>query len=90
MAGHPGKILFAEDWIEKQVAADELETYQRLDEFGVRRFVPELISTTDRTIKIENLLKGTDTASCRFIDLKLGTSTMTKKAKLIPGKLEHR
>lgn len=48
-----------------------------------------LFSTTDKTISIENLLKGTDSESVRVIDLKIGTSTVTKKAKL-KGNVEYR
>ncbi len=48
-----------------------------------------LFSTTDKSISIENLLEGTDPATVRVMDLKMGTSTVTKKAKL-KGNVEYR
>jgi len=37
---------------------------------------------TENKIKIENLLKGTNPTSMRIIDIKIGTSTLTKRGKL--------
>jgi hypothetical protein len=56
LAGHPGHIIFGKDFIEKKVNEDELWTYKNLDELGVKNFVPELYSTTESSVKIENLL----------------------------------
>ena len=89
LAGHPGKIVYSNNIIQKEATKEELWAYKNLDELGLRRFVPMLFSTTDKSISIENLLEGTDPATVRVMDLKMGTSTVTKKAKL-KGNVEYR
>jgi len=49
-----------------------------------------LFATTENSVKIENLLKGTDSKSVRILDLKMGTSTITKTSKEKPDKVEYR
>ena len=51
--------------------------------------MPNLIEIRTDTIVIENLLSGTNDSSVRIMDIKLGTSTLTKKGK-IKGIEEYR
>ncbi len=55
----------------------------------MERFVPKLLSSSETTVTIENLLEGTSD-QVRLIDVKMGTSTVTKKAKHTPGKVDYR
>ena len=89
LAGHPGQITFALDTIEKQVSQEELQTYKSLDVIDIKLFVPKLIETKTDSIIIENLLSGTNDSTVRIMDIKLGTSTLTKKGK-IKGIEEYR
>ncbi len=82
LAGHPGQITFALDTIEKKVTNEELITYKSLDDIDIKKFVPNLIEIRTDSIVIENLLSGTNNLSVRIMDVKLGTSTLTKKGKM--------
>lgn len=90
MAGHPGKITFTNEVIVKKATNDEIWAYSNLIPLGLSKFTPNLISYTETSIEIENLMSGTDPNHVRIVDIKLGTSTCTKNAKSKPGKIEYR
>lgn len=80
LAGHPGALVFQGATVTKQVKQPELNTYQQLDTYpGLARFVPKFFGATESTITIENLLHDCS-PDHRMIDIKLGTSTLTKSA----------
>ncbi len=84
MAGHPDKIVFTDQLVVKKAHRDEVWTYSNLTHMGLHKFVPNLISYTESSITIENLMFDTDPNHVRLIDIKLGTSTCTKNAKSNP------
>jgi hypothetical protein len=81
MAGHPGKITFTNEVVVKKATNDEIWAYSNLIPLGLAKFAPNLISYTETSIEIENLMSGTDPNHVRIVDIKLGTSTCTKNAK---------
>ena len=90
MAGHPDNIVFTNELVVKKAHRDEVWTYSNLTHLGLHKFVPNLISYTESSITIENLMFDTDPNYVRLIDIKLGTSTCTKNAKSNPVKVEYR
>ena len=90
IAGHPDKIKFENASVCKQVNQNELQTYKSLDQIGISRFVPKLLDTNDECIVIENLLQGTNEATVRIMDIKLGTSTLTMKSEQNATKADYR
>ena len=83
-------MKFTPKGVTKSVSTSELHTYKNLDQIpGLAQSVPKLISIQEDTVTMENLTAGFSD-SLRMADIKMGTSTLTKKSKHNPEKAAYR